>query len=170
MSLKCVVMGVCGSGKTSVAKALADHFNATFIDGDDLHPRRNILKMMNGVPLEDEDRFPWLERINDVFFSMENRTTSGIVVCSALKKKYRDFIRKNNKSIIFIHLYGSKEIILKRVSSRKGHFMHKEMISSQFECLEFPYDEPDVININIDNSLEYIVSQAISQIEKRIVG
>lgn len=168
MIIKCVIMGVSGSGKSTVGKAIADHFKASFIDGDDLHPRVNIIKMKSGIPLDDEDRKPWLERINDVFFSFENRHQSGVVVCSALKKKYRDMLREGNEGLIFVHLYGSKDLIRERMSRRQGHFMKEEMLNSQFAALEFPDSEADVINVDISGSPEEIVKKAVSQIEKKV--
>lgn len=168
MIIKCVIMGVSGSGKSTVGKAIADHFKASFIDGDDLHPRANIIKMKSGIPLDDEDRKPWLERINDVFFSFENRHQSGVVVCSALKKKYRDMLREGNEGLIFVHLYGSKDLIRERMSRRQGHFMKEEMLNSQFAALEFPDSEADVINVDISGSPEEIVKKAVSQIEKKV--
>lgn len=168
MIIKCVIMGVSGSGKSTVGKAIADHFKASFIDGDDLHPRANIIKMKSGIPLDDEDRKPWLERINDVFFSFENRHQSGVVVCSALKKKYRDMLREGNEGLIFVHLYGSKDLIRERMSRRQGHFMKEEMLNSQFAALEFPDSEADVINVDISGSPEEIVKKAVSQIKKKV--
>ncbi|SFS70440.1 gluconokinase [Succinivibrio dextrinosolvens] len=168
MIIKCVIMGVSGSGKSTVGKAIANHFKASFIDGDDLHPRANIIKMKSGIPLDDEDRKPWLERINDVFFSFENRHQSGVVVCSALKKKYRDMLREGNEGLIFVHLYGSKDLIRERMSRRQGHFMKEEMLNSQFAALEFPDSEADVINVDISGSPEEIVKKAVSQIEKKV--
>ncbi len=168
MIIKCVIMGVSGSGKSTVGKAIADHFKASFIDGDDLHPRSNIIKMKSGIPLDDEDRKPWLERINDVFFSFENRHQSGVVVCSALKKKYRDMLREGNEGLFFVHLYGSKDLIRERMSRRQGHFMKEEMLNSQFAALEFPDSEADVINVDISGSPEEIVKKAVSQIEKKV--
>ncbi len=168
MTIKCVVMGVCGSGKSTIGKAIAEHFHSCFIDGDDLHPRANIIKMREGRPLNDEDRIPWLTRLNDVLFSMENRKQSGVIVCSALKRKYRDMLRQGNEGLIFIHLYGSKELIRERMLKRQGHFMKEDMLNSQFEALEFPDSENDVINIDIKDPPEQIVSQAIAQIEKRL--
>jgi gluconokinase len=166
-NIKCVVMGVCGSGKTSVGIAIAKAFNGSFIDGDDLHPRANIIKMKNGIPLNDEDRQPWLVRVSDVFFSLENRSSSGVVVCSALRKKYRDIIRDGNPGLIFVHLYGSKELILERMSKRKGHYMKTEMVDSQFNTLEFPSsDEKDVINVSIEGSLEDVTARAIEAIKE----
>ena len=101
-----VVMGVCGTGKTTVGIALAEKMNVRFIDGDDLHPRANVMKMGSGIPLNDEDRQPWLERIGDVFYSMSRRSACCVIVCSALKRKYRDIIRQGDPNLIFVHLEG----------------------------------------------------------------
>lgn len=167
MSLKCVVMGVCGSGKTSVGIAIAKAFGGSFIDGDDLHPRANIIKMKNNIPLTDEDRQPWLVRVSDVFFSLENRSSSGVVVCSALKKQYRDIIRDGNEGIVFLHLYGSKELILERMAKRKGHYMKTSMVDSQFNTLEFPGDdEKDVINVSIEGSLEEVIERSLAALKE----
>ncbi|MBZ7985102.1 gluconokinase [Campylobacter sp. Cr9] len=159
-----VVMGVCGCGKSTVGAMLANNLGASFIDGDDLHPRANIEKMQSGTPLNDEDRKPWLERISDVFFSISRRERSCVIACSALKKKYRDEIRKSGK-IIFIHLYGDKDLIMQRMSKRSGHYMKENMIDSQFATLEFPKDEELVINISIDAPIGDIVENALNQLE-----
>lgn len=168
MASKCiVVMGVCGSGKTSVGLAIASHFNCRFIDGDDLHPRANVEKMGSGHPLNDEDRAPWLTRINDVAFSLKNRSASGIIVCSALKKIYRDQIRDGNDNVAFIHLYGSYELILERMRARSGHYMKEGMVRSQFDTLEFPgEDEPDVINIDVTPPLDEVIAASIRAAEE----
>ncbi len=165
MSVKCVVMGVCGSGKSSVGVALARECGAVFIDGDLLHPRSNIEKMRGGVPLDDNDRAPWLERVSDVFYALENCSQSGVVVCSALKRSYRDVIRRGNAGLCFVHLYGSRELILERMRRRKGHFMKEDMVNSQFATLEFPgEDEPDVLNIDIGSPLETVIKEAIAAV------
>lgn len=165
--IKCVVMGVCGSGKTSVGQAIAQKFKATFIDGDNLHPRANIKKMASGNPLNDEDRTPWLERVGDVFFALNNCSLSGVVVCSALKKKYRDIIRDGNEDLIFVHLAGSMDTILERMAARQGHFMKKEMVQSQFDTLEVPgADEPDVVTVSIEQPIEQVIAESIAKIEK----
>ena len=167
--IKSVVMGVCGSGKTSVAQAIAHKYGATFIDGDDLHPRANIVKMASGNPLNDDDRAPWLERIGDVFFSLQRRSLSGVVVCSALKKSYRDIIRKDNDGLIFIHLRGSMETILERMAARQGHYMKKEMVQSQFDTLQVPGDdEPDVIEVCIEKPLDEVINDVITKLEQRL--
>ncbi|MCR5535806.1 MAG: gluconokinase [Succinivibrio sp.] len=167
MSVKCIVMGVCGSGKTTVGLAIARELHASFIDGDDLHPRANIIKMRSGHPLNDDDRKPWLERVSDVFFSLSNRSCSGVVVCSALKKKYRDIIRQGNEGLVFVHLYGSKELILERMKQRKGHYMKEDMVNSQFADLEFPQaDEKDVINIDISGTIDEVIAASIKAVKE----
>lgn len=161
-----ILMGVSSTGKTSVGTAIAQRLKMKLIDGDDLHPRANILKMGSGIPLNDEDRKPWLERINDAAFSLEQKSEKGIIVCSALKKKYRDQIRQGNSNIRFIFLHGSFELILERMKQRQGHFMKTEMLQSQFNTLEIPQDdEKDVVFIDIDSSFNEVVERCIQTIQ-----
>lgn len=161
-----ILMGVSSTGKTSVGTAIAQRLKMKLIDGDDLHPRANILKMGSGIPLNDEDRKPWLERINDAAFSLEQKSEKGIIVCSALKKKYRDQIRQGNSNIRFIFLHGSFELILERMKQRQGHFMKTEMLQSQFNTLEIPQDdEKDVVFIDIDSSFNEVVEHCIQAIQ-----
>ncbi len=168
MSVNVVVMGVCGSGKTTVGKAIAAALEATFIDGDDLHPRANILKMAAGHPLNDDDRKPWLQRVSDVFFSLTRRHLPGVVVCSALRKAYRDVIRDGNENLIFIHLHAPFDLICERMSRRQGHYMKTEMVQSQFDALEFPgADERDVINIDVTPPIDEVIAQAIAAVRER---
>ena len=155
-----VVMGVCASGKTTIGEHLAKKLGRKFIDGDDLHPRANIQKMASGQPLNDDDRKPWLERIRDAAYSLESKNEHGIIVCSALKKIYRDQIREGNENVSFLFLDGSKELILERMRARQGHFMKENMINSQFETLERPEDEPRTIFVSIDATIEEVVSNA----------
>lgn len=161
-----ILMGVSSTGKTSVGTAIAQRLKMKLIDGDDLHPRANILKMGSGIPLNDEDRKPWLERINDAAFSLEQKSEKGIIVCSALKKKYRDQIRQGNSNIRFIFLHGPFELILERMKQRQGHFMKTEMLQSQFNTLEIPQDdEKDVVFIDIDSSFNEVVERCIQAIQ-----
>lgn len=161
-----ILMGVSSTGKTSVGTAVAQRLGMKLIDGDDLHPRANIQKMASGTPLNDNDRFPWLERINDAAFSLEQKSEKGIIVCSALKKKYRDQIRQGNADVKFIFLQGSFELVLERMKQRKGHFMKPEMLQSQFNTLEVPQaDEPDVIFIDIDGSFDDVVERCVKAVE-----
>lgn len=164
-----ILMGVSSTGKTSVGTAVAQRLGMKLIDGDDLHPRANIQKMASGTPLNDNDRFPWLERINDAAFSLEQKSEKGIIVCSALKKKYRDQIRQGNADVKFIFLQGTFELVLERMKQRKGHFMKPEMLQSQFNTLEVPQaDEPDVIFIDIDGSFDEVVDRCVKAVEPLI--
>lgn len=159
-------MGVSSTGKTTVGSSVAQTLNFKFIDGDDLHPRANIIKMSNGIPLNDEDRKPWLERINDAAFSIEQKSENGIIVCSALKKAYRDMIRQGNHNIKFLFLHGDFDLVLTRMQQRKGHFMKAEMLKSQYDTLEIPQnDETDVYHIDIDATFDVVVENTIKKIK-----
>ena len=161
-----ILMGVSSTGKTSVGTEVAHRLGIKLIDGDDLHPRANIIKMGEGHPLNDEDRAPWLERIRDAAFSLEHKSEIGIIVCSALKKKYRDQIRDGNSNVKFLFLHGSYDVILERMRQRKGHYMKESMLKSQFETLEVPgADEPDVIPIDINTSFEEVVERCIQALK-----
>ncbi|OOF36371.1 gluconokinase [Rodentibacter heidelbergensis] len=161
-----ILMGVSSTGKTSVGTAVAQRLGIKLIDGDDLHPRANIIKMGEGQPLNDEDRAPWLERIRDAAFSLERKSEVGIIVCSALKKQYRDIIRAGNDNVKFLFLEGSFDLVLERMKQRKGHYMKTDMLKSQFDTLEVPQeDEPDVIHIDIDGSFETVVERCIQALK-----
>ncbi|OOF54285.1 gluconokinase [Rodentibacter genomosp. 2] len=161
-----ILMGVSSTGKTSVGTAVAQRLGMKLIDGDDLHPRANIIKMEEGQPLNDEDRAPWLERIRDAAFSLERKSEVGIIVCSALKKKYRDLIREGNENIKFLFLEGSFDLVLERMKQRRGHYMKTDMLKSQFDTLELPQEnEPDVIHIDIDGSFETVVERCINALK-----
>ena len=153
-----ILMGVSSTGKTTVGLEVARRLQIKLIDGDDLHPRANIVKMGQGQPLNDADRQPWLTRINDAAFSIEQKNEIGIIVCSALKKAYRDQIRADNNKVRFLFLHGDFDLVLSRMQQRKGHFMKTEMLKSQFATLELPDEsEPDVTFIDISGSFESVV-------------
>ncbi|MBM3114531.1 gluconokinase [Jeongeupia naejangsanensis] len=160
-----VVMGVSSSGKSSIGAALAQAISAKFIDGDDLHPRANIVKMGSGTPLNDDDRAPWLERINDAVFAVDRKNETAVIVCSALKKAYRDRIRQGNDKLTFVFMEGSYELILERMKARQGHYQKAGMLQSQFDALEVPgADEPDVIHVSIDGDFESVLAQALAAV------
>ncbi|QDX28666.1 gluconokinase [Dickeya poaceiphila] len=160
-----ILMGVSGSGKSSVGAQLAREINARFIDGDDLHPRANIQKMAGGQPLNDDDRAPWLERLNDVAYSLLNKNETGIIVCSALKKRYRDRLREGNDGLVFLYLKGSFEVIVQRHQARAGHFMPTALLQSQFDALEEPDEtETDVITVDINDTLDQVVARCVAAI------
>lgn len=162
-----ILMGVSGSGKSTIGAAVAREIKAKFIDGDDLHPRANIQKMASGQPLNDEDRAPWLQRLNDAAYSLNHKNESGIIVCSALKRRYRDLLRKDNDNMVFIYLKGSFEVIMARLQARSGHFMPTELLKSQFDALEEPgADEKDVICVDIDTDVEGVVGRCVAALKQ----
>ncbi|QNQ90886.1 gluconate kinase [Corynebacterium poyangense] len=128
-----VVMGVSSCGKSTVGALLAHELGVPFKDGDELHPASNISKMSSGVPLTDEDRWPWLGLIGQW---LAEHHEGGVIACSALKRSYRDRIREAAPDTVFIHLHGSKELMAKRMAARPGHFMPESLLNSQFETLE----------------------------------
>jgi gluconokinase len=157
-----VLMGVAGSGKSAVGAALAARLGAAYVDGDDLHPRQNIEKMSRGEPLTDEDRWPWLALVGRRLAEPDGIL---IVGCSALKRRYRDLIRKEaHAPVTFVHLSGSKELIAARVATRTGHFMPASLLDSQFAALEPPGDDEDAITVDIDKPLEHIVEVIVASL------
>ncbi|NNG37611.1 gluconokinase [Nakamurella aerolata] len=142
-----VMMGVSGSGKTTVAKTLVDELDWEFEEGDSLHPAANVEKMRAGHPLTDEDRWPWLERIAEWIKGEQAKGGSGIITCSALRKVYRDKLR--GPGVWFVFLHGSQELIADRLAKRKGHYMPPSLLQSQFDTLEIPDDEADVITVEL---------------------
>jgi len=162
-----IVMGVCACGKSTIGEQLAAKLGRKFIDGDDLHPRTNIQKMASGQPLDDEDRKPWLERIRDAAYSLENKNEHGIIVCSALKQKYRDQIRDGNQNVTFLFLDGDMALILERMRQRQGHFMKENMVKSQFETLERPDNEAGTLVVSIEGSIDDVVAHAAELLLKQ---
>lgn len=163
-----VIMGISGSGKSAVANAIASQFSCAFLDGDFLHPRANIEKMSSGHPLNDDDRAPWLGLINDAAFAMQRTNAVSVIVCSSLKKCYRDRLRKGNDNLSFIYMKGDFDVIESRLKARQGHFQKSNMLASQFEALEEPNaDEADVKTIDINQPLENVVADVIKHIQQQ---
>jgi gluconokinase len=158
-----VVMGVAASGKTTVAKGLSQMLKATYLEADDFHPAANIAKMTQGIPLTDEDRWPWLSAMRDALASHDR----VVVTCSALKKSYRDLLRGAG-SVRFIYLDIDRDVAMARIAARKGHFMTSRMIDSQFATLEVPSsDERDVVRIDASLSVERILSNCVTRLHER---
>jgi carbohydrate kinase (thermoresistant glucokinase family) len=135
-------MGVSGCGKSTIGKLIAANYRVKFIDGDDLHPQGNILKMSQGIPLDDEDRRPWLETVAREL----NTMGTGVIACSALKKSYRSTILKAAPSTVFVHLHGNEGLLQSRLSKRSGHFMPSTLLNSQLSTLEeLEPDEPGIV-------------------------
>src|SRR5687767_10998711 len=133
-----IVMGVSGSGKTTVGEALASKLRWDFYDADDFHPPENITKMEQGIPLNDSDRAPWLASLHDLIESCLTRNRPGILACSALKERYRQALLEGNDAVQLIYLKGSYKLLWSRMSARTDHYMKPEMLQSQFDVLEEP--------------------------------
>ena len=153
-----VVMGVSGSGKSTVGAALAQRLGVPFADADDLHPPANIAKMSAGQALDDDDRFPWLETIGDWLAA---HPEGGVMSCSALKRKYRDQLRHHAPRLEFLHLEGSHEVIARRQASRPGHFMPASLLTSQFQTLEPLQPDEQGVEIDVDQTVDAIVQQYV---------
>ena len=133
-----VLMGVSGCGKTTVGEELARRMTCRFYDGDDYHPKENIEKMASGQPLNDVDRQPWLQKLNQVMLECEASEKDAVLACSALKEKYRRWLSKDVANIKFVYLKGPYELILERMQQREAHYMKPDMLRSQFSALEEP--------------------------------
>ncbi|MDO5077006.1 gluconokinase [Corynebacterium sp.] len=152
-----VVMGVSGCGKTSVGRLLAPLLELEYRDGDDMHPRTNIEKMAAGIPLTDEDRWPWLR---DIGTWLAAQPEGAVVGCSALRRSYRDLIRSLCPGVAFIHLHGDFDLLLERMNAREGHFMPASLLQSQFDTLEpLGPDERGVV-LDVVDSPEALAQQA----------
>jgi len=164
--LVAIVMGVSGSGKSSVGEALAEHFGAEFVEGDQLHPKANVEKMAHGHPLNDDDRWPWLDKIGERLRDAADNHRSVIVSCSALKKAYRDRLRAAaGDGLIFIHLAGAYDLLDRRMKARPHHFMPASLLKSQFDTLEDPAGEEGAVVVSVEGSREEVVARAIAALE-----
>lgn len=163
MSVHVVVMGVSGCGKTTVAEAIRDRLGFTMVEGDSLHSAENVAKMHAGIPLTDEDRWPWLKTINQWMRDEDAAGRSTVISCSALKRAYRDALRKD-VPVFFVHMVGSQELIAGRMAKRKNHYMPPSLLPSQFADLEdLEADEPGM-TVPIDGTSEEMVDLAIAAI------
>jgi gluconokinase len=135
-----ILMGVTGCGKTTVGKMLAEACAWEFHDADDFHSAQNVAKMKSGTPLEDEDRWPWLDRLNAFLLDSERRGRSLVLACSALKQSYRERLSRGCAAAHFVFLDGDREMIRARLLLRQGHYMNPKLLDSQFATLEQPQD------------------------------
>ena len=157
-----VVMGVSGSGKTTVGQQLAERFAWPFFDADDFHPQANIDKMSQGIPLDDADRRPWLEALHTLIQEHLKHEDSLVLACSALKRSYRDLLAQGDGEVTFVFLKGSFDLIFERMREREGHYMKADMLRSQFEALEEPEnalvaDASDPVEIIVDELMTELV-------------
>ena len=155
-----IVMGVSGSGKTSVGKALAEQLGWDFYDADHFHPPENVAKMASGIPLDDSDRVPWLASLHKLISSGLAQNRPGILACSALKECYRQRLLEGNEGVQIIYLKGNYDLIWSRMSARTDHYMKPHMLQSQFETLEEPTNALTFdISMPVDDIVEEIISK-----------
>jgi gluconokinase len=141
-----IVMGVSSSGKSTVGQAIARRLHAPFLDGDGYHPKTNVEKMRAGIPLTDDDRWPWLERLAQALHEAADPKGVAVGACSALRRSYRDYLtEKAGEPILFVHLAGSREVIAERMAKRKHEYMPTSLLDSQFATLEAP--DPAIENV-----------------------
>ncbi|MEY9990110.1 gluconokinase [Streptomyces sp. V4I8] len=153
-----VVMGVAGTGKTTIGPLLAARLGVPYAEGDDFHPQANIAKMSAGTPLDDDDRWPWLDAIGA--WAHERAGLGGVVSCSALKRSYRDRLRAEAPGVVFVHLSGDRALIEDRMTHRQGHFMPTALLDSQFATLQPLGSDEAGVAVDVTGSPEEITERA----------
>ena len=159
-----IVMGVSGSGKSTIAVRLAERLSWTFEDGDRFHPASNVARMSAGQPLTDEDRWPWLQAIADEIDRVCQAGGHVVIACSALKRAYRHVLAHGRRDVRIVFLRGTQFLIADRLARRKGHFMPPGLLESQFKTLEPPDCRENPVTVSIDASVDAIVDNIVGQL------
>ena len=157
-----IVMGVAGSGKTTVGTLLAQRLGWNFFDADGFHPAENVAKMAIGIPLSDADRLPWLAALHELISASLRTDRPAVLACSALKESYRRQLLEGNPGVLVVYLKGSYELIWSRMADRKDHFMKPQMLKSQFESLEEP---AGALVVDISKPVEELVEEILVRID-----
>jgi gluconokinase len=155
-------MGVSGCGKTTVGRFLARRLDWEFYDADDFHPAGNISKMTEGIPLDDDDRRPWLAALHDLISRCLIECRPGVLACSALKEKYRRDLLQDNPNVQVVYLMGSFDLIRSRISARSGHYMKPGMLQGQFDALEEPLD---ALTVPVSMSMEEVAAVILANLK-----
>jgi gluconokinase len=159
-----VVMGVAGSGKTTIGEKLAEQLGWAYEDGDGFHPKANVEKMSAGQPLTDDDRWPWLQAIADEIDQVCSHRGHVVISCSALKRAYRDVLVHGRGDVRIVYLDGTQDLIARRLAARKGHFMPPTLLESQFKTLQPPAADENPITVSIDARVEAIVADIVRKL------
>lgn len=159
-----VVMGVAGSGKSTVARVLADSLGWPYAEADDFHPAANVAKMSAGIPLTDDDRWPWLEQIRQW---IDATPGNAVITCSALRRSYRDVLRRAQARVRVVYLAGTPEQLSERIGARTDHFMPASMLASQLATLEPPGPDEDAVQVGIDAAPAEIADRALAALALR---
>ncbi len=162
-----VLMGVSGSGKSTVAALLAAALGCQFQEGDDLHPPENVAKMRGGTPLTDADRLPWLRKIAEEIDGWRARGECGVLTCSALKRSYRDIIIGDRRDVVLVYLKGSRDLVQQRMAARHEHFMPIALLDSQFATLEEPTPDERSIVVDVGGKPAEIAHEIVRRLEER---
>jgi carbohydrate kinase (thermoresistant glucokinase family) len=160
-----VLMGVSGCGKTTAGTLLAERLGWAYEEGDSLHPKANVEKMASGHPLNDDDRWPWLEKVAEWAEQRLAAGENGVITCSALKRSYRDLINRRGSGIDFVYLQGDKKLIAERLAARHGHFMPPSLLDSQFADLEEPSEDEPYLRVHIGATPDVIVNTIITELD-----
>jgi gluconokinase len=161
-----IIFGVSGAGKTTIGKLLAEELGWRFYEADDFHPRANIEKMRSGLPLTDEDRWPWLERLREQIMRSLAAKENAVLACSALKRVYREHLRVSG-DVKFVFLCGDYALIERQLRRRRGHFMNPALLQSQFADLEEPQPDEDVLTIDLGRSPQELVDEIKAKLNLR---
>jgi gluconokinase len=159
-----VVMGVAGSGKTSVALELTARTGRPYAEADDFHPPANIARMASGIPLTDADRAPWLAALRDWLSAQAEAGRGAIVTCSALRRAYRDVLRSARGRVVFVHLTGSPELLASRIAARTGHFMPATLLPSQLVTLEPLEPDEDGFTLDVAASVDRLADEVLARV------
>ena len=159
-----VVMGVAGTGKTSIGKAVAEQLGAAFVEGDEFHPKANIDKMSSGIPLDDDDRRPWLETLAGKIRELDAEGERSVTACSALRRLYRDWLRQGHPDLFFVHLHTDYDVLLDRMQKRE-HFMPPSLLQSQFDTLEMLEGDEAGLVVDVRVSIDEVVREALAGIQ-----
>lgn len=159
-----IAMGVSGAGKTRIGELLAERLGCTFTDGDAFHSAANKEKMHHGIPLTDDDRWPWLQSIRAAIEQKQRAGETAVFTCSSLKRSYRDVLRGKDADVRFVYLHGTVEVLSERLKTRTGHFFDPSLLKSQLDTLEVP-GEDEAVQVSIDQTPEQMVDEVLAKLK-----